>query len=196
LAARFGRDPDPRRDRASQVVALRRDGVEGRAGPKVHDAGRPAIERLHRSRVDDSVGADGFRIFVPDAHSRAHAGIHHERFPAQVLLTGGRESAGERRHNGCQRDAVDVAGAETLMLEEAENLEPIFVRHPFVGCRQSPRRGHLLTPIQAQGYVRVADVDRQKHRSSFPAAPWTERSAMTGSGSRPPVNCRRSQCCR
>ena len=74
LGQRRQRDLDPGRDRAAEVLAVGRDGVEVDPGAEVdHDAGA-AEPLVGGDRVDEPVGADLVRVVDPDRHPGLHPG--------------------------------------------------------------------------------------------------------------------------
>ncbi len=64
-------------DGAPQVLAVDRDGVEGRRGPQVHDDAGASVEVVGADGVGDPVGTDLLRVVVEDGHPRAQPGLEH-----------------------------------------------------------------------------------------------------------------------
>ena len=129
---RLGRDADAGRDRPAQVVAVRRNRVEGGGRAEVDDAGRPAVKMFDRRGVGHPVGADGLRIVDADAHAGFDARANHQRLLSQIAPAGFLDLAGERRHDGRQADACQAAEVDAVVGQQAEKLQAILVRHAFV----------------------------------------------------------------
>ena len=101
VPVRVGGDGHARTDRAPQILALRRDGVERSGRAEIADDERPprlASEHLVRSnRIENPVGADFVGVLVENRHPGL-ARIDNQRITVEVAFDHQPDRAGQRRH--------------------------------------------------------------------------------------------------
>ena len=167
------RDLDAGRDRPAQVLAARRDRVEGRRRTEVDHHAR-AVEQVHgRERVDDAVGPDLLGVVHQHRHAGPDAGLdddgRHVAVVTAAHVTHLVQHAGHRR---AERDAVDLAAqpaAAVAAVEQRVLAHQALDEHGMLigGAprirRDAPVLDDALGVEQTHDGVRVTDVDGQQH---------------------------------
>ena len=126
---RVGRDPDPRRDDAAQVLALARDHVEGGRRSEVHHDARAAVLLERRHAVDDAVGAHFRGIVVVHRHAGLDAGLDEQRPRVEVALAHLAQRGVQRRHDRRNYDALHRADLEPVHRKQIAEQHAVLVHH-------------------------------------------------------------------
>ena len=99
---------DPGRDRASQIVTVLGQSIEGGGGAEVNDAGRSAVQMQGRNGVRDAVRSDCFGIFVTDPYAGLNPRINYQRFLMQVFTASLQDALGKLRNDRGQANPRKV----------------------------------------------------------------------------------------
>ena len=171
LEQRVGRDVHARADDAAQVLAARRDGVEGGGRAEVHDDQRAraavaaAVALVRRHAVDDAIGADlgrarrrapACRCWSPRPRPAARDGSS-----AVAISAVGRVSVGT---TDASTTASTSAGASRPCWNSCSTPHAHLVRRPLPLRGQPPAVKQPVAVEDADDDVGVADVEGEQHR--------------------------------
>ncbi len=159
LEQRLGGDPDPRADRAAEVLTSFGDGVEGRGRAKVHHDARAPVQLERRHGVHDPVRPNLARRLVEDRHPALQAGADHHRLHAEELPAHLLQRSLDGRDDSGQDHGVDGAKVQTGEVEEALDEDTVLVARSGAARGQPPVRLQLRAVEDTHHRVRVADVE-------------------------------------
>ena len=170
LEQRLHGDRDAGRNGATQVLALRSDGVERGGRPEVDDdqALRPFVVR--RDGVHDAVRAHLARVVVENGHARLRSRADEERLLVEEALAHLLEGKLHRRHDAGDDHVVYLLELDAGEIEQRAQLQAVLVARAILlrlepeGVAQLRLRRDFEEP---QHRVGVAHVDCQEHASEY-----------------------------
>ena len=168
---RIHRDSQSRRDRAAHVLAAPGDVVEGGRGAEIdHDRGA-GVAVVGRYRVDDTVRAHLFGIFVQNRHPGLDSGTNDQRLALEVAMRQLFHRAVERRHHTRNRHALGTQRRlQPNALQKRSDHHPVLVSGAFGLGRKPPVMEQAVALVDADYGVGVADIYCYQHRATGMAA--------------------------
>ena len=170
LGERRERDLDAGRDRAAEVLAVGRDGVEVDPGAEVDHHAAAADPVVGGDRVDEPVGADLVRVVDPDRHPGLGARGDEQAGRVEVALaraprTRSPAAARPRQTTSASTSANSISFSFSSPAIRSAISSPGRARD---GAK-APVLDQLVAAKGAEMGLGVADVDREEHRAIMAA---------------------------
>jgi len=163
LKESVGSQPHTRGNCTTEVFTLSSDSIESGCRAKVNYTGGTAVKGVNRDGIRNPVSPNPRWVFISNCDAGIQAGADDQRFLVQILAAGAGNPPGQRGDNRGQDDPIQLCRRNLDMFQQPQDLQSVFIRHPFVvGC-QSPAGSQDAFLVQPQGEIGISHVNGQQH---------------------------------